>query len=254
VTVRKELPFLLRVWFRSRRSRHIQDIQFFNGYRAKAVYQLPSGLMMEVMPLVADTLMGTSDDLLRFLAFWRAMLVLDLVELAAGLGECLLFFAVEPGIFDELPVGQSGELLQPNVDTNLFLGNGKQLGFDDTGHTGEPLSVLTPNGGSLGSTRKRAMNDSLEKTYLGEKDGVSFYLITIAVLFPGEAIIRTASLLARRLRTFLLFLQASDLLTTLVIFQPSKVGVEGKINTEGNVLKHMGMNRGKLGMLGFEPG
>jgi len=218
------------------------DIEGFDSDQAKAVDDLSRLLMVEVMATVANTLMDSSDDLLRSTPPFASVLVFDLIKLPLCVCQFLLIGAEEARIGDELPSGESRELLNPNVDTDFIHRDRQRFCFDFTGDRDEPFSALTFHGHGFRSAVKRAMNNGFDRSDLGENHRVLFYLIAVAVLFPGETIVDASAFLSGRLRTFLVLLEQPGLLALLIVCQTPEVGLVSQLNTCRDVLQDMCMN------------
>ena len=182
----------LFVLFRVRTLRHILDVEFFESNQPIAVDDLSSHLMNKIVPTVTNTLVDTRD---HFSRLTTQILLLSrsgmfaFVEFVLRFPQSLLVLAKELRIVEELSLGKSGELFNPNVDAYLLLRGGERLGLDFTGETGKPFPRLSPYGAVFGYSRQRSMNNSFNVSNLGEGNGLFVEPHAIVVLFPGEAIV-----------------------------------------------------------------
>src|SRR5437879_3122855 len=110
----------LLVLFRHRTFGHILDVQLFNHNQTEAVDQSSGSLVNEVMAAVANALMDTTNNLFGLVTCFASMLVLNFIEFSLHFGKCFLVLAKETWILDKLTIGESDELLQTNVHTDLF--------------------------------------------------------------------------------------------------------------------------------------
>ena len=92
------------------------------------------------------------------------------------------------------------------------------------------------------------MDHCLEYADLGEDECIALHLVAVAILFPSEAIVDALAFLARRLGTFLVLFEPSSLLALLIIFQSSKVRVEGTVNALGDILQEVCVNGAEFGV------
>ena len=153
---------------------HAFCIEFFDDNQTEAVDKPAGSLVNKIMAAKSDTLVNTTHNLHCLTAFLTAMLLF--AEFALCFRQSLLVLAEELGIDNELPIRESGELVQPHVYTNSFIGRGKRLLLYLNGKADIPLLALPPNSAGFYTTFDGAVEDGFDVTYLGQVDGLLAYL------------------------------------------------------------------------------
>jgi hypothetical protein len=139
-------------------------------------------------------------------------------------------------------------VVQSNIDADLFLALREEFCLDFTGDRSEPFPRLPADGAGLGNAGESPMDDRLETPELGNGEGV-FSHLEAGSLRVGDAVVDTFAFAARRARTFLALFKATFGFALLIIGQPVKVGLIGKICSSANILEDLRMHLAKLRMI-----
>jgi hypothetical protein len=98
---------------------HSIDIQILNSDKTVGISEDPTLLVQEISPLVGDFGMQFSSLLDGFSPVGRALLLSG--ELPLEPFQSPLALDEESGVFNNIPIGEGGEVLDANIDTNLFI-------------------------------------------------------------------------------------------------------------------------------------
>jgi len=133
--------------------------------------------------------------------------------------------------------------MQTDVDADRLFRRRERSIFHFAGKAGEPLVVLTTDGAGFGGADQRAVSNHFHRTHLGQ-----FQHITVTSEFAargnlreGDGVVDASSF-------------ESGISWLLASFHPPKEGLEGEINTDGDVLQDLGVNAEEFGVRLFPPG
>lgn len=213
---------------------HAFDIKFFNSNYTEAVDQPPCGLMNKIMATVSDTLMDTGQNLVGFSALFRTLLCLGL--LAACFCQCLLVFAEEARVFNELAIGQSQKRVQPSVKANRFIRGRQRLRRHFTGNADEPLASLPPQCGGFRRPFYLAVELAFDFAYLGHIQVPVLEGYTVPELLEAQAVVSANTLDTRETRCSTGYPEGA------AFFDPAEKRSERKIDTQGGILQKVAMN------------
>lgn len=183
--------------------------------------------MYEIMTTVLDTFMDAPNDFFRGSAFFRAMLGLDLIELALGFGESILFLTEEARVLDELAIGQGDEGFESNVNTNGLHVFREAFGLIITREADVPLIAFTTDGASFNYTRANTVDFGFDLPDFGKRD--SAFSDTVSALRIGDAVVLAFAFKSWASRLFSKFNTAEE-------------GLKGEFYTHRDVLQNLTMN------------
>jgi hypothetical protein len=145
--------------------RHPLDRKVFNSDEIKSIHDAMTVLVRKVTAPPGDALMDPRHDLAPLSVFWRPYFLFG--QAALCLGKRLFLSAKEARVSDFLPHAESGEGLQPDINTYLLARFLQWRRFGAlTGEAGVPLaSAAACDGGRLGCAFERAMQENLHLAY-----------------------------------------------------------------------------------------
>ncbi len=214
---------------------HAIDGQIFNADNPKAIDDLPTPLVGEVLAPIGDTLVNLRDNVLVPDMIRRVLHCL--AEFALHPRQIMLIFAEEAGIGNRLTGGERGKTGQANIHADSI--HVQRQGFRLIRHreAGEPLTTSgMPNGQGLDCISDGAMKLDLEIANLSKVQLAIFQ--AKARLGIGERVIAAITPEAGIARFF------ASLDTT-------KEGFESKVNTDTYILQDLRVNGEKLWMFLF---
>ena len=104
---------------------HALDIQFLDGNQAVLIHETPCRLMHKIMTTIANPLMDTRQNFVRFMAGTASLCRFCLPP--SRFGECLFIPAEETWVGNKRAIRECGKLVQANVDTDRLRRSGKSI-------------------------------------------------------------------------------------------------------------------------------
>jgi len=207
---------------------HAVDMQVFNTDDAKAINDLATFLMGEIVTSECYPFMDTSNNL-AMLATERSPLG-EFGMLALHTCQGLLFFPEEARISYLFSIGKSSERLQANIYAHLGSDRAKSFRLILDREGAIPFSCrATSDGTGFDFALDGSMVDHLDAPNLGEGYTV-IMRDTETTLREGEGVVSALSLETREARFF------------SMLSDTSEEGLERQINAYGNILKDLRMH------------
>ena len=223
---------------------HSVHMKVFDTDHTETIDDLFTFLVGEVIPSEGDTLVDTSNNLAVFASLPRAFRQLGVFALHFGQG--LFFFAEKAGVRDLFPIGEGRKGLESDVNPDLSSNRVKsfRITFDRERHI--PFARTTPTDGTgFDGSLDRTVIDHFDTANLGECHAV-IMRETKAALREGEAIVAVSSTKARKTRIFYLPPRQGS------SFAASEKRFESQVNTNGDILQHLGVDTFKGGAFLFQ--
>ena len=203
---------------------HTIDVQIFNGYHTKPINDLAAFLMREIIPTELNPLMDTGYNLTVFPSLLRAFCQFRMLPLYSC--ELFFFLAEKAGIVNFIPIRQSSERLQPNINACL----GRQFwqafrfAFNRKGSVPFACAAFL-NGERFDFPAYRTVQDNPD---MPNTRGIEFALLVNlkTALWIGERVIAVTSTKTRKARCF-------------SRFTPSEECLKSEINTHRYILKDL---------------
>jgi hypothetical protein len=199
-------------------SHHASNVQLLNSDLTEAVDQSSGGLMTEVMPAIGDAFMHSTLCLLCLPMLSRTFLRAFLASL--GFRQGLFISLEEARVLDECPVRERSKHLDANVNADALLALRQGSVLDLAGEADIPLLPGAPDSAGLDFALNGSMEDGFDITDPGQMD---------KALSNGEAFLRIGQAVIAL--TF-----PSGIARFLACFDTPEEGVEGPLDTLGNVL------------------
>lgn len=208
---------------------HLVNQQIFNGNDTVFIDDSPAKLVGEVGTPIRNTLMDMGHGLASLrpgrcsFSFFR--------QTPLRFSKCLFICSKEAGIVNLLAIRKSSKTCKPHINTNRLFTFGKWVIGDFTGKRNKPLpSTRTPDTAGLNCPFGRTVKDSLNIANLGKSndrrtDGISTLGIGKTIIPVSATKARIAGFFAR--------------------LNSSKESLKSKVYSDRNVLKYLGVDRGK---------
>ena len=192
------------------------------------------------MATISDPLMDTGQNFIGLTALGRTLFRLHLS--ASRFGEGFFIPAEETGVGNERTVGQSGELVQANVDADRFGRSGKRFRCVLADEAGEPLSCKAADRAGLRGSDQWPVNEAIHLSDFGHVERVADEPASRSLrLRKRDAVIHAAPFQAR-------------IPWCLTRFYAAEEGFEGKVNADRDILQNLRMYVSQFRMRFLPPG
>ena len=210
-------------------SLYFVNTQVFNTDYSKLINNLSGFLVAKIITPISNSFVNTSNNLFSFFPF-RGFLSL-FKQFSLGFSKCFLVCLKKMRIFYSFLCRKSSKGRNTDIYTNCFLAFSQRLGLYFTRQASIPLIILFPNGAGFNIPNNKSMKFNFNRTYFRKIKSILFNHKTY--LRIGYAIIPTLSLKPR----------IANLL--FASFNPAEKCLKSKVNSGGDILKDLGMNRRK---------
>jgi hypothetical protein len=208
---------------------HVGNLQVFVVYRIVALHQGARGFMLMIEPLPSHLQMLLGKQIHTLAASVAALLATG--DTPLGTLERFLGLPVVAWVLDVSPISQRQEGFQPDIDACLFPRQGQGLYWHlGTRETDIPAIRFFGDRDGFGCAFQGARPTHGKMSTFGEQQPISYQTGTIPPLRIGERPVAVPSLEA----------WIPGLLACL---DPTKEGFEGPINTQYDILQHLGVER-----------
>jgi len=217
---------------------HLLDVKFLDVYLPEPLNKLVRQLKDEILSLVGNAFVHTSNRLLALRSLGRSFRRGG--EFALCLRERFLFLSVESRISDLLSGRQSGKRLQANVDTYNFVGFRQKFRLHFAGEARKPLSPDCPaNNDCLAFALKRSMQLDFDIANLGQPKLSVVNPDTVSKLRIGKAVVLSLTL-------------EPGITRFLSGFDSAEERLERKVHSFTNILKDLAVNHRNKRIVRFD--